>query len=160
MEPVGVERSRVSLSAKAVFLVVAGLALTCALWVAFRPNPTVSAIKPVTTAGPDVTTVGAAAVPLRLTPAPSNERTFELVLKKGLLVSGPDRMKVQEGDIVVVEIVSDTRDELHLHGYNLRAQITPGQPTRLSFSATRTGRFTLELHQAHSELGALEVYPR
>lgn len=69
-------------------------------------------------------------------------------------------MKVKEGDAVVVEIVSDTRDELHLHGYDLRAQVTPSQPTKLSFRATRTGRFGLELHRAHSELGALEVYPR
>jgi hypothetical protein len=69
-------------------------------------------------------------------------------------------MEAHEGDAVVVEITSDTRDELHLHGYDLRAQIMPGEPTRLSFRATRTGRFGLELHVAHSELGALEVYPR
>ena len=154
------QRSRASLNAGAVLFVVAGLALTCTLWLAFRPTPTASATKPVAsrqdmaigsrTAGPQPTSSATS----------STELTFELVLAKGRLISGPARMEVHEGDIVVVEITSDTRDELHLHGYDLRAQVTPGQPTRLSFRATRTGRFGLELHGAHSELDALEVYPR
>jgi hypothetical protein len=61
---------------------------------------------------------------------------------------------------VTLNIRSDRRDELHLHGYDLHAQLVPGQIESLQFTADRTGRFGIELHRAHSELGALEVYPQ
>ena len=39
-------------------------------------------------------------------------------------------------------------------------RIRAGEPATLEFAATRTGRFELELHKRHTELGALEVYPQ
>ena len=38
-------------------------------------------------------------------------------------------------------------------------RLVPGQAARLEFVAQRTGRFTLELHRAGLELGAVEIYP-
>jgi hypothetical protein len=85
---------------------------------------------------------------------------FELTVSGGRLVSGPALMQVHEGDQVVINVRSDGSDELHLHGYDLERPLKPGQTASLQFSASHSGRFGLELHKAHAELGALEVYPR
>jgi hypothetical protein len=96
-------------------------------------------------------------------PAASNpalgKDVFDLVVKDGRLVSGQSVIQIHRGEHVVLRISSNATDELHLHGYDLYAQITPQQPAVLEFNANRTGRFTLELHKANTELGALEVYP-
>lgn len=87
-------------------------------------------------------------------------QVFELVVQKGAKRSGPDVMRVTEGDQVILKIVSDHADELHVHGYDLHAAIKAGTPAVLNFKASRSGRFTLELHHSNIELGALEVQPR
>ena len=78
----------------------------------------------------------------------------------GKVTSGPVVLQVHEGEQVILHIRSDRSDELHLHGYDLHAQIRPQETASLQFTATRTGRFGLELHEARTELGALEVYPQ
>jgi len=149
--------------AKTALFALAGVTLTCALWWTFKPVRTdAPASAPV--AAPIST--GVVTEARAVVPEPSNhaistgERVFELALRKGRLISGPERLEVHEGDSVVLEIFSDTSDELHVHGYDLRARIKPDDAVKLRFMATRTGRFGLELHRAHAELGALEVYPR
>ena len=69
-------------------------------------------------------------------------------------------IQVHEGERVQLQINSDRRDELHLHGYDLHARLAPGTTASVQFTADRSGRFPVELHKAHTELGALEVYPR
>jgi plastocyanin len=86
--------------------------------------------------------------------------TIEFVIAKGRLVSGPSVVKVTQGDRVQVGVTSDAVDELHMHGYNLHLILKPGQRGLLDFVASKSGRFTFELHHADLELGALEVYPR
>ena len=66
---------------------------------------------------------------------------------------------VHKNDTVSLSVTSDEADELHLHGHDLHARLVPGQAARLEFVARRTGRFTLELHRAGLELGAVEIYP-
>ena len=147
---------------KALYFAVAGAALVSTLWFAFKPVRTETpGAAPITaTAAPGVVADARAASPQASTGAAPTERVFELALKKGRITSGPTRLEVREGDRVVVEVISDAGDELHLHGYDLRLPITPDREARLAFIANRTGRFGLELHHAHAELGALEVYPR
>jgi len=91
--------------------------------------------------------------------SPGN-RVFELGLKNGRLVSGPAVLQVKAGDRITLKIASNNSDELHVHGYDLRLRIKPEEVVNLDFTANRTGRFGLELHRAHAELGALEVYPQ
>lgn len=150
--------------AKAALFATAGVALIGALWWAFKPVPAAApAPAPVAVVATGVVPDARAGLPVSSDPpAAIAERVFELALKKGRLVSGPARLEAREGDHIVLEIVSDSDsgDELHLHGYDLRARITPDRAVRLAFTANRTGRFGLELHRAHAELGALEVYPR
>jgi hypothetical protein len=147
---------------KAVGFVIAGISLTCVLWFVFKPQGVETrAPVPIGRVATGVLADARAAAPERQTTGPStSDHVFELAFRKGRLVSGPALLQVHEGDHIVLTIVSDRSDELHLHGYDLRALIRPDEPVTLRFAADRTGRFGLEMHRAHAELGALEVYPR
>lgn len=83
-----------------------------------------------------------------------------LVIEAGRLVSGPEVIRLKRDDAVELTIVSDSVDECHLHGYDLRAALRPGTPVTLRFVARRTGRFALELHRSGREFSVLEVYPK
>lgn len=85
---------------------------------------------------------------------------FDLVIHDGKLAVGEPVMQIHQGEHVVLRIRSNAPDELHLHGYDLHARLTPQETAVIEFGADRTGRFTLELHDAQTVLGALEVYPR
>jgi hypothetical protein len=57
---------------------------------------------------------------------------------------------------------------IHLHGYDIEKEITPGTMTEMTFAARATGRFTVEPHLAREPSGGhthgdvlvtIEVYP-
>ena len=58
------------------------------------------------------------------------------------------RVPVASGDHVTLVITSDVADEVHLHGYDLEAELSPGQPAEITFDATIPGVFEVELHEA------------
>lgn len=125
-----------------VAVIVLGLLLLAGLYVAFKPTAP-PAIAPTPVAG--------------ATPA---ARRFDWRIERGHLVAGNPRLVVSEGEAVILQVTSDHADELHLHGYDLALSLQPGVPATLAFSAARSGRFDIELHHAHGEIGALEVQPR
>lgn len=90
----------------------------------------------------------------------SNIKTFELIVKDKKLFSGPDVLKVTEGDLVDIKISSDVSEEFHLHGYDKSVDLEKGKTVNLKFSANLTGRFPYELEEDKVELGALEVSPK
>jgi FtsP/CotA-like multicopper oxidase with cupredoxin domain len=88
------------------------------------------------------------------------DTTVEIKVHHGRLVAGPAVIKLKQGDQVTLRVTSDSNDELHVHGYDLHLNLIAGQPAQLSFTADHSGRFEYELHHAHTDLGAFEVYPR
>lgn len=74
--------------------------------------------------------------------------------------SGPEMIRVTQGDAVAIRFISNQADELHLHGYDITVPLVPGKPAMLMFVAEHPGRFGYELHQAHREIGVIEVYPK
>lgn len=90
----------------------------------------------------------------------SEPAPIHLVVKDGKLVSGPNLVKLKRDDPVVLTIVADVADELHVHGYNLHARLEPHKPATIKFVAKRTGRFSFELHKSGAELGVFEIYPK
>jgi heme/copper-type cytochrome/quinol oxidase subunit 2 len=107
-----------------------------------------------------LSTLGAICPAAGAEPAPLSSHEFDIVVQQGKRISGPAVLKVQQGDDVVLQVTTDTADELHLHGYNLLVKLLPNRAATLHFTAKLTGRFTYELHKSDLELGALEVYPR
>jgi len=150
--------------AKPIAFLIGGAALIAALWLLFEPKHSDVRASPGAITGKadaPVTTnaVAAAAVPPTVGPS-AESRVFDLTIKKGRLVAGPTVLRAHEGERITVNIASDSNDELHLHGYDLHALTRPGSIASLQLTANRTGRFGLELHKAHAEIGALEVYPQ
>ena len=119
-----------------------------------RPTPV-----PVVPA-PTTPPTAAPAVSAPPVPAAPPVQSFELEVRDGRLLRGPAVLTVAQGSEVVLKITSDRKDELHLHGYDLTLALAVGTPAELRFTADRSGRFEYELHHAHLDLGALEVYPR
>ena len=54
---------------------------------------------------------------------------------------------------------SDVADEVHVHGYDLMADVAPGKPVRIEFTANLTGRFEIELEDRGKQIAQLTVLP-
>lgn len=99
-----------------------------------------------------------------VTATQAEERAFAIAITDGTVPAAETTLRVTEGDEVVLMLTSDSDLSLHLHGYDLEVALTAGQPGELSFTATFSGRFPLESHDAttahgHATLLYLEVYP-
>ncbi|HEX8260957.1 MAG TPA: hypothetical protein VF558_11755 [Rubrobacteraceae bacterium] len=72
----------------------------------------------------------------------------------------PDEINVEKGDFVTLRLTSESLVEVHVHGYDLEGNVSPGEETDLSFEADTTGRFEIEDHETEAQLGTLLVQPR
>jgi hypothetical protein len=54
---------------------------------------------------------------------------------------------------------SKAPEEVHVHGYNILRKVTPGKTITVSFKATFTGIFEIELERSHQLLAQLKVVP-
>lgn len=70
----------------------------------------------------------------------------------------PDRIDVPLGADVRLTVTSDTADELHVHGYDVLAELRPGEPAVLRFTADDPGLFEVETH--HQELVVVQLAVR
>lgn len=69
-------------------------------------------------------------------------------VKGGVAQGGVESIEVAKGDTVRIVVMSDTADEIHLHGYDIEKEAAPGKPARFKFKATLEGAFELESHEA------------
>jgi len=86
------------------------------------------------------------------------ERVYDVAIEDGTM--DPAEISADEGDRVTLRFTSDSPVEVHLHGYDLEEEVSPGETTELWFEAELTGRFEIEDHEAETELGVLLVQPR
>jgi hypothetical protein len=66
---------------------------------------------------------------------------------------------VTQGERVRLIVHADVSDEVHLHGYDLTADVTPQAAARIDFVANAAGRFEVELEGAGDPLLELEIVP-
>ena len=130
--------------------VLAGAAVLAILFVAMRPSPPPAEV---------ATTRPASTSPAAPAPAVPPARVFEYTVQHKK-VTGPDVIRVNQGDELTIAVTCDAAEELHLHGYNKKIDLKPNQRGELKFVADRSGRFEYELEHSKTELGALEVQPR
>ncbi|WP_324276460.1 hypothetical protein [Blastococcus brunescens] len=93
-------------------------------------------------------------------PAPTSAEAaqrIEVTVTGGQASGDTGRVPVAAGEEVTLVITSDVADEAHVHGYDLTAPLTPGQPAELTFAATIPGVFEVELHDAGTVLLSLQV---
>jgi hypothetical protein len=82
---------------------------------------------------------------------------IEVRVVGGKVQGGVRRERVQSGETVVLRVVADVADEVHLHGYDRTANVAPGKPAQIRFTADITGVFEVELEQRKQPLLMLEV---
>jgi hypothetical protein len=69
------------------------------------------------------------------------------------------QFSVQRDRQVELVVESELTDHVHLHGYDLMADVGPGVPATIRFKATAPGRFEIELEDSGLQIGELEVRP-
>ena len=55
-------------------------------------------------------------------------------------------LRVSQGDAVRLTVTADEPGEIHLHGYDLTAEVSPEHPGELAFEATTAGAFGINFH--------------
>ena len=69
------------------------------------------------------------------------------------------RVTIERGQRVTLIVSADVADEVHVHGYDLMADVAPGSPARISFEASVPGRFEVELESRAIQIAELRVNP-
>ncbi len=82
-----------------------------------------------------------------------------VTVKNGVPSGGIVRQSVSEGDSVVIVVDSDVADEIHVHGYDIKKDVTAGDTVRIPFTADTPGRFEIELESRGTQIAELTVNP-
>jgi Cupredoxin-like domain len=72
----------------------------------------------------------------------------------------PEKLSAHENDMVTLELTADKQEEIHLHGYDYKFAMKPGQTQTKTFKADKTGSFEIEIEDTSTHLGELDVLPR
>ena len=138
--------------------------LAIILFVALRPDDSEPAAN--TTSAPQTTTVQTTTEittdqtttvqTTTTTPADQPVRV-NVEFRDGEVVGGVVRADIDEGDQVVLTVRADVTDEVHLHGYDLFADVTPNQRARITFRADEVGEFEAELEDLGIPVAVLTV---
>lgn len=163
----------------ALLVVVAGLA-SCAPSTETDPTPpaasaarpaapTASAVSPAAPSTPPSADVSPTPTPTSAPPSndsgqPSGVPRPDAVVinvtqQNGRVTPSGDKVTVQLGQTVVLNLVSDTADEVHAHtsGGGREVTLNPGEPTTLTFVADEVGRFEVEMHETETIIVILIV---
>lgn len=74
-------------------------------------------------------------------------RQFSFAIKQRRIDAADNVIRVNQGDVVDIVLSGDEPAELHLHGYDIKLDLTPDAPGRMHFDARIAGRFPLEAHR-------------
>ncbi|HEX9643510.1 MAG TPA: hypothetical protein VGC11_05885 [Acidimicrobiia bacterium] len=91
------------------------------------------------------------------TAEPAPDHAFELTVAGGVVAGAPDDPTVAVGDTVLIVVTADVSDEVHVHGYDLIGEVSPGEPAQIEFTADIPGIFEVELEAARLPLLELRV---
>jgi hypothetical protein len=155
-----------------IAIVVGALAAVVVLFLVFRPGGDDEEAAPATTSPtPTPTAVAPSTTPTTETveteppapppppPGPPPPVQARIVIRGGEVVGGTRVFKVKQDRQVVLIVRSDVADHVHLHGYDLMADVGPGTVGRIRFESSITGRFEIELEDRGLPIGELQVRP-
>ena len=105
-------------------------------------SPTSATDTPTTTAAP--------------TTAPAGT-VLAVTVRGGSVVEGGSRQRTTVNQPVTIRVTSDVAEEVHVHGYDKRFPVAPGQRGEVTFVANIPGVFEVEFERSHKLLFTLEV---
>jgi hypothetical protein len=73
------------------------------------------------------------------------------------VTGGPVHAQIEKGRPAVLLVRSALADEVHVHGYDLKANVPAGGEIRLPFTASIAGRFVVELEHRGLQIAELDV---
>jgi hypothetical protein len=146
---------------RSLLLVLAGAVAVVVLFLVFRPGDDSSSSS--TTTAPVTTSTQTTSTQTTSTQATSTAGRAERVViaitvRNARPVGGIHHVEVEQGEKVSLVVTSDTRDEVHLHGYDLHDEVEGGR-ARIDFTARIAGRFEAELEGHGIQILDLEVRP-
>ena len=154
------------MSRRIIFLLVA--ALIAGACTATADSSTTTTAPATTNTSPTTTTpavTGTTGTTATTTVADSTTTTtgpvvtvIDIVLVDGT-VDRVERFDVPLDSAVRVTVTGDVADEIHLHGYDLHADVTPQTQAVLEFDAAIPGVFEIELEGSGVLIGELRVAP-
>jgi heme/copper-type cytochrome/quinol oxidase subunit 2 len=134
-----------------VALIAAGIGLIVSLYFALSPGGD-DETTPTTTAAQTTTAA--------TTTAPAEPQVVRIsVSVPGDKAPTVKHFTIQQGRQVVFVVKSELADEVHLHGYDLSADVAPGAPATIRFKATAPGLFEAELESRSLPIAEIEVRP-
>ena len=82
---------------------------------------------------------------------------IRITYKSGNLSGDTGTVRVDKGASVQLLVRADVEDEVHLHGYDLAAEVAPGHLAAINFEADDVGKFIVELEHLHLHIVTLRV---
>ena len=113
-----------------------------------------AATTPTATATPSATASGTATPEGTATPTPTPTPQPPL-----LQAGSVKKLEYKEGDTVTFRVRNDAPEEVHVHGYNIKKELEANKTETVSFKATITGIFEIELEGSATQLAELRVDP-
>jgi hypothetical protein len=156
---------------RTVALIAAGLGLLVSLYFALRPGsddettPTTTVVQTTTAAAttePEVTTATEPEVTTTATTTtgPAEPDVVQITVSvPGDKAPTVKHFTIEQDSQVVFVVNSELADEVHLHGYDLSADVAPGAPATIRFKANAPGLFEAELESRSLPIAELEVRP-
>ena len=90
-------------------------------------------------------------------PAEPEVRVVALRYAGGEVAGGRQRVAVDAGERVRLEVTSDVAEEVHVHGYDLEVPVAAGSTTPIELVGDLPGVWEVELHGSGDVLAELEV---
>ncbi|WP_182886903.1 hypothetical protein [Microbispora sp. H10885] len=90
-------------------------------------------------------------------PADADVKEIDVTISGRKVTPPPGRIEVDKGQRVRITVTGDAADEAHLHGYDKEAELKPGTPATIEFTADETGLFEMETHESGLQLFQLVV---
>ena len=93
-------------------------------------------------------------------------KTFDVRIEQRKVVQPATAVRVVKGDTVTLRWHTDEQVSLHMHGYDLKLEVEPGEAAEMRFDANVSGRYPVTSHgfagahgHGHEALLYIEVYP-
>lgn len=142
-----------------VVLGVVGAAILVGLFVVLRPDDDDDEATPPPPATGSATATTTTRPTTTSAPRPRGPTRIAIVVRGGRVLGGLRRARLERGERAVLIVRADVSDHVHLHGYDVFRDVSPGRPARLRFRATIPGRFEVELEDRKLQIAQLEVRP-
>jgi len=133
--------------------IAAAIAVAAVILFAAGGDGTDDASKSASTATPtpNASAEGTASATATATPKPKPPPLLQAGTEKALTF--------KQGQTVRFRVRNDEKEEVHVHGYDIKKDLEPGKTETVAFKATIPGIFEIELEGSGTPLAQLKVVP-